>query len=177
MTLSTMTASVRKATPGDAASIARVHVAAWQSTYRGIMPQPFLDSVDAAQRTESWKDWLTRPEVHVYVAETGGEVCGFVSGGALQEPVERYDAEVYAIYLLPSARRSGTGKLLMQQIAATLRAGGFTQLAVWVLAENPARAFYERLGATQIAQKSIEIGGAKLLEIAYGWPDLVKLCD
>jgi hypothetical protein len=43
---------------------------------------------------------------------------------------------------------------------------------VWVLAENPARRFYEALGGKIVFEKRIEIGGASLVEVAYGWEEM-----
>jgi GNAT superfamily N-acetyltransferase len=172
-----MNISIREGNIADAQDIAHVHVAAWKTTYHGIVPQPFLDSLDVQSRAEDWKDWLGRSKIHTYVAEDGTELCGFISGGALQEPIEGFDAEVYAIYLLPSTKGRGIGRLLMQRLAETLRIDGFTQVAVWVLAENPACGFYEHLGADQIAQKQIRIGDADLLEIAYGWRDIQTIAN
>ena len=48
----------------------------------------------------------------------------------------------------------------------------FGSLLVWVLAANPAVSFYEHLGGTLVAQKTIQIGGATLPEIALYWPDI-----
>jgi GNAT superfamily N-acetyltransferase len=172
-----MNISIREGTVADAQDIANVHVAAWKTTYHGIVPQAFLDSLDVHSRAEDWKDWLGRPKIHVYVAEEGTELCGFVGGGALREPIEGFDAEVYAIYLLPSIKGRGIGKLLLQRLAETLRSNGFAQAAVWVLADNPSRGFYEHLGASQIAQKQIRIGDVDLLEIAYGWRDLQTIAN
>jgi hypothetical protein len=36
---------VRRARPHDALRIARVHVQSWQSTYRGVLPPDYLDSL------------------------------------------------------------------------------------------------------------------------------------
>jgi GNAT superfamily N-acetyltransferase len=172
-----MNPSIRQATPRDIPDIAGIHVAAWKAAYRGIVPQPFLDSLNIASRTEDWKTWFDKTGVYIQVAETDGELCGFIGGGALSEPIEGFDAEIYAIYLLPSAKGKGIGKLLMRHLAETLRVNGFAQVAVWVLAENPSRDFYQHLGGTQIAQKLIQIGGAELLEVAYGWPDIRTLAN
>jgi GNAT superfamily N-acetyltransferase len=170
-----MNISIREGVVSDAQDIARVHVATWKATYSGIVPQPFLDSLDVPSRAEAWKDWLNEGKSHIYVAENDKELFGFVSGGALREPIEGFDAEGYAIYLLPSSQGRGTGKFLMQRLAETLRINSFAQLAIWVLAENPARGFYEHLGGRLIAQKPIRIGGADLLEVAYGWRDIRTL--
>jgi hypothetical protein len=45
-------------------------------------------------------------------------------------------------------------------------------MLVWVLEQNPSVSFYERLGAVQIARKIINIGGADLQELAFGWQSL-----
>jgi hypothetical protein len=52
---------------------------------------------------------------------------------------------------------------------------GFNSMAVWVLARNPSRRFYEALGATIITEQQIERGGESYTEIAYGWSDLKEL--
>ncbi len=167
-----MKISIREGTSGDAQAIARVHVASWQATYRGIIPQPLLDALDVNSRAEDWKNWFTREDLHVFVAENNGGICGFSSGGKPREPIQDFDAEIYAIYFLPSAKGQGAGKLLVQRLVQALRTDGFTKLAVWVLAENPSRSFYEHLGASQIMQKPIQIGDAELVEIVYGWQNL-----
>jgi hypothetical protein len=46
-----------------------------------------------------------------------------------------------------------------------------TALLLWVLAENPARRFYERLGGQPVSTKTVTIGGVPLTEVAYGWLD------
>jgi GNAT superfamily N-acetyltransferase len=170
-----MNISIREGIVGDAHDIARVHVATWKATYSGIVPQPFLDSLDVPSRAEAWKSVMNEGKSYIYIAENDRELFGFVSGGALREPIEGFDAEVYAIYLLPSSQGRGTGKLLMQRIAETLGINGFSQLAVWVLIENPSRDFYEHLGGSRIAQKQIRIGDADLMEVAYGWRDIRTL--
>jgi hypothetical protein len=38
---------VREATAVDAAAIARVHYNTWQTTFRGIIPNPYIDRASA----------------------------------------------------------------------------------------------------------------------------------
>jgi ribosomal protein S18 acetylase RimI-like enzyme len=170
-----MNLSIRKATPLDAPDIARVHVTSWQETYCGIISQPYLDSLDVASRTENWKSWLDQSASYVYVTELDGHLCGFIGGGASREPIEDFDAEIYAIYLLNAAKGKGIGRLLIRRLAETLRANAFTKAMLWVLADNPSRGFYQHLGGKEVAQKQINIADADLQEIAYGWHDLRTL--
>ncbi|MDQ2833926.1 MAG: GNAT family N-acetyltransferase [Acidobacteriota bacterium] len=177
--------SVRPAKVCDAHAIARIHVAAWKSTYQGIVPQPVLDSLDVSSRADDWTSWLDADGVKTFVAEKDDELCGFASGSAIREALSYVDgdirtvldAEVYAIYLLPSAKGQGTGKLLMHHLAKSLRVQGFQSLAVWVLAENPSCGFYEHLGGTRISRKTLRIGDSDLPEIAYAWSDIRVLAD
>jgi NADH:ubiquinone oxidoreductase subunit D len=65
----------------------------------------------------------------------------------------------------------------MRGLAARLVENGLTRPVVWALEKNPWCAFYERLGGKRVAQKMIEIGGAPLSDIAYGWDEIELLLD
>lgn len=165
---------LRKAEPADAAAIARVHVESWRTTYAGVVPAEYLASLKEAERTLQWQKWLSG-EISAHVAELNGRVAGFVAGGALRETLGDYRAEMYAIYLLKDAQGKGIGRELVSVLAASLRAKGFTNMLVWVLEQNPAVGFYEKLGGRRLGSKQIEIGGLQLPELALGWPDLNEI--
>lgn len=44
--------NIRKANRDDAPGIAKVHVDSWRTTYKGIIPQSFLDELSYEQRTK-----------------------------------------------------------------------------------------------------------------------------
>jgi hypothetical protein len=48
---------------------------------------------------------------------------------------------------------------------------------VWVLADNPSRGFYEKLGGKFVYEKAVRIGGIALREVAYGWEDIQPLLE
>lgn len=163
---------IRRAEVSDAAGIALVQVDSWRATYAGIVPDTFLAAMDVASRAESWKTRLAAESAATFVAKDESGTFGFISGGQLREAVGDYDAELYALYLLPGRWRQGVGRTLTQTLSRTLHAQGLRSLLVWVLEQNPAVGFYRHLGATQVARKSISIGGVDLPEIALGWPAL-----
>ncbi len=165
---------IRKAEPSDAAGIARVHVESWRSTYRGIVPDAYLDALDEAERAGHWRD-LLKNGMLVLIAERAGEVLGFATGGKSRDGLAGCDAELYAIYLLEEAQRARIGRDLLREVARLLNQDGFRSMGVWVLAKNPAKGFYERMGAEYAGAKDIEIGGATLAEQAYVWADLATL--
>lgn len=167
--------SIRGAIVADAAAIAHVHVESWRTAYADIIPANYLDGMSADERTPLWRDWLTR-DIEVFVSEENGRINGFISGGAIREPVQSCDAELFAIYLLKEAQGHGVGTALLIALAKSLAGKGYGSMAVWVLEQNPCKRFYAKSGARADRSKEIEIGGASLTEIAYWWPDLHSIC-
>jgi L-amino acid N-acyltransferase YncA len=167
-----MPTCIRKATADDAQAMGRVHVASWRTTYPGIVPEAALASLDAGEREAMWLQGIEERAFPILVAEVAGEVVGFASGGKLREPIAEFDGEIYAIYLLQSAQGQGIGRLLLRNLAQMLVDEGFRSAVVWVLAQNLARRFYERLGATLVKETTVRIGGADLPDLALGWHDL-----
>jgi GNAT superfamily N-acetyltransferase len=166
--------SIRLAEVWDAAAIAHVHVQSWLTTYKGLVPDEYLASLNEAERVPLWQEWLTR-DIRVFVAEEEGEIVGFAGGGPIREPLAAYDAELYTIYLLEDAQSRGIGKNLLSAVAEALIRQDHTGMVVWVLEQNPAVGFYERMGAERIMSRQIEIGGVSLPELALGWPDIATL--
>ena len=170
-----MSVTIRPANAADAAAIARVHVDTWRTAYRGIVPQSYLDALDVAARTEGWNAEIGKGDSFIFVAEEAGAVCGFIGGGMARESMQEYDAELYAVYVLAGEQRRSVGTRLLSALADVLIQHGFSRLMVWVLADNPCRNFYAQLGGVPFAEKPIEIGESKLIEVAYGWEGMGKL--
>lgn len=168
--------NIRDAVPEDAAAIARVHLASWKTTYPGIIAQEYIDGLRVEDGAARWQARLTEKTAIILVAEDDAEdqagVFGFAAGGGIMHPVDGYEGELTAIYLLASHQRKGAGAALTRRMASELRRQGFKNMVVWVLRENPACGFYERMGGVQVAEQPIEIGGQTLSEIAFGWPDI-----
>lgn len=169
---------VRTATLDDIPAIACIHVDSWRATYRGIVPDPFLDQLSYADHAERWQLRVQDAELVALVAETReGELIGFVIGGNERTGDLDYSAEIYAVYLDPVHLRRGAGTLLVRSLAGALQKRGHRSLLVWVLADNPARHFYMALGAIFVRSATINIGGAPLPEEAFGWPDIAHLAS
>lgn len=168
--------SIRAATAEDARAIARVHVESWRTTYAGIVPDAYLAGLDEILRVKLWQEWLGGDTV-ILVAERRGEVVGFAHAGKIREAIESADAELYSLYLVKEAQGRGIGRVLLRQLAEVLQEQRFKSLALWVLERNRARMFYEKCGGRMAVSKVIEIGGARLMEVSYWWPELTVLTE
>jgi L-amino acid N-acyltransferase YncA len=171
--------TIRPATPADAPAIAQAHVASWRTSYKGILDDAFLQNLSVQRRAKSWEELLSNPEhpAFLYVAEDEtGMIVGFVSGRTERENNAEYTGEVGAIYLVKQAQGQGTERKLMQAPARELIQRGHQSMLLWVLRDNfPARKFYKALGGQYLYEQPIEIGEQKLIEVAYGWKNLLSL--
>ena len=149
---------LRAATPGDADAVARVHVQAWRETYAAILPQEDLDALDVAERAALWRGLAARPDRRVAVAEAEGRVVGFACAGPGREAIEGYPGEIMALYVLRAHQGRGAGRALLGDALAWLG----TPAYLWVLAANPSRGFYERMGGRVLALRRDD-------EVAYGF--------
>ncbi len=62
----------------------------------------------------------------------------------------------------------------MQGLFEQLLRNRFRSGLLWVLADNPARFFYQTVGGKLIGRREEPIWGVNVEELAYGWPDLSK---
>src|SRR5713101_1415528 len=124
---------VRPATLDDAAAIARVHVASWRSTYRGLLPADFLASLGEEPYTERWTRVIGDRSSRVFVVDEHGDVVGFASCGRERAGEIGFAGELYAIYVLDSAQRHGHGRELVRAVAGALREMRLKDMIVWVL--------------------------------------------
>ncbi|MBD2612800.1 MAG: N-acetyltransferase family protein [Nostoc sp. ZfuVER08] len=165
---------IREANLTDAPAIAKVHVDAWRTTYRNLMPAEFLADLSYEAREKMWiKIFSNMAEFNfTYVAENEiGQIVGFASGGQERTGDRLYQGELYAIYILENYQRQGLGHRLISTVAKRLLQSDISSMLVWVLADNPASRFYQSLGGQQVNQKQVEIGTVQLVEVAYAWTD------
>ncbi len=167
---------IRQAVEKDLPGMVKVRVETWRSAYRGLVPEPFLDSLSNERIVDRWRDWLflkPPPNNAAFVAEEGqAGIVGIAICGPEAESHPIYAGQVFVLYVHPGFQRRGIGRRLMRVCAAHLAKEGMCSLLVWVLRDNPYRAFYENLGGSQLREKQVRIGDVYLPEVAYGWKDV-----
>ena len=182
--------AIRRARAADAAAIGAVHVAAWRSSYAGILPNDYLSRLSVRRQAAQY-DAGIRNGLGVHVATASGldvgpaggppRVVGFVTGGPARPfaagagSAGLGEGEIETLYVLDDWRERGLGRRLMRVAAAHLAASGCKSAFVWVLRENPSRWFYERLGGRVAAQATVRVGGTSVVQMAYVWPSTEKL--
>src|SRR5262245_36334196 len=109
---------IRRASRADAPDIARIHVVAWRSAYRGLYTDDYLGGLSVERFTQMWTAEgrghlvLDDPSFAVFVAFDGPTMIGFADVGAAGPREFSGDAQLYAIYLDPAFIGKGVGKAL-----------------------------------------------------------------
>ena len=169
-------AVIRRALPGDASAIGRMHVKAWREAYAGMIPDEVLAQLDPGRRAAMWRDNLLNGRRVVFVSELEDDIVGFGACGVQRDASLPYEQEIAALYVLRRAQRHGIGRGLMAAMASELMAQGHVAASLWVLEENAAaRAFYERLGGKVVARREEARDGFTAIGVAYAWDDLRAL--
>lgn len=157
---------VRRAKAEDAVGIASVHVAAWRTAYAGILPETYLAGLSLSRQAAMYDRGIAAGHPS-YVAVAEDTVVGFVTAGRARSPLA--DGEVETLYVLDDWRDQGAGRQLMQRAAGRLARAGCRSLFLWVLRDNGARWFYQRLGGRAAMQSDVRVAGTLVPQTAYVW--------
>src|SRR5580698_9968194 len=100
--------NIRQVVAADARGVATVHVRSWQSAYRGIVADAYLDSLSIDGRESVWRESIRRGTPEIWVAEIDSRVVGWTAFGPSRDQDARPETgELEAIYLLPSHWATG----------------------------------------------------------------------
>ena len=165
---------IRTGAPADAAALGRIYVETWRAAYPAILPGHVLTTMSEARQTAYWRRAIKHAgrTGFVLVAETDADgVIGFASAGAARAAAGSYRGEVYTLYVAQDHQGLGFGRALLTATLRRLREAGFAPVLIWVLADNPARFFYEAMGGLRVAEREDALGGLRHRELGYGWAD------
>ena len=143
---------LRAATAADAEAMAEAHVRAWQTAFRGIVPDERLDALRVERSADRFRGYLAPAESanrRFVVAVSGDTVLGFVGFGTTHD--EDVDparvAEVHGLYVHPAHWRRAWAVGCCRPPFEALDSDGYDTATLWTLAESEAsRAFYEAVG-------------------------------
>lgn len=164
---------LRPMTAEDADAVAALHTLSWQTAYRGIFSDAWLDREAAANRRAHWARRFAAPRADEagLVAEDGGRLVGFVY--LIRDGDPARGTLVDNLHVAPGSRGQGVGTVLLGAAARLAADRGWPEgLHLWVYAANTgARRFYERHGGVMVDQVSHESAeGRPHPAVCYHWP-------
>jgi len=125
------------------------------------------------QRARAFEAGFSADSYKMYVAEAAGRgVVGFADFGEPRELVDKYEGELYAIYLVSEFQRKGIGERLFNLGVDFFIGRGKSSMYLLALEASPYRLFYEKMGGRVVGKKQVEIEGVTYGELVYGWNSL-----
>ena len=142
---------IRRRTKEDCKGIARVVTIGWNETYKGIVPDWFLEELktNEEERANNMLSKFDDNNNHQYVLEIDNEVVGFVNFGA-SEDVEYKCGEIFALYIISKYKGLGLGKKLVEVAKKELKEMGFNSMIIACLKGNPSNEFYKHIGGVYV---------------------------
>lgn len=166
--------SIRAIALDDAEEVERLRVTAWQSAYRGILPDGYLDRmrVDGERRRRHMIGHAAAAPAGAVesVAVQANAIVGWVAGGRCRDADRPGpgQGEIYAIYVQPEWWGRGAGRLLMAHAVRALAEAGRRDITLWVLEANRrARRFYEAAGFRPDGTGQVLDLGGPVTEVRY----------
>jgi GNAT superfamily N-acetyltransferase len=184
---------IRSASTADAAQIAVVMRDSWFAAYDGIIAPAIIDRATAPDggarvrqsfRMRPWQRMIAavaRQPGRTQADPVAPDIIGYASFGPERDVLDMpwpYPltsagsggkvAELYALYVHPAWWSTGTGRALMDQVLAKVRAAEYGCITLWVLEANArARRFYQRAGFIPDGARHVldDLGG--VTEIRY----------
>ena len=172
----------RDGAASDREAVSALQVASWRDSYRGLLPDAYLDGALAEDLTATWGRKLEGgklvdgPGRHslLLLAESDRQLEGFIY--ACPDPKRPDSAYIDNLHVAPDQRGAGLGTRLLRQAAKRLALQGYygAYLRVFVANEAAVR-FYLRLGAHITRRETDDLMGYPADTYRLEWPDLSAL--
>ncbi len=171
--------TIRSAGLADAVAIAQLHTRSWQTAYRGILSDCFLQGPLPENRRVLWHSRLAsseRADQLVLVDEHEGTIRGFACAYLDADP--EWGCLLDNLHVVPDLKGRGLGRQLMTAVTEQIwRSNPSGRLHLWAYEQNVAACrFYERLGgAVTLQHAELAPDGTQVNAVRYCWSELSGL--
>ena len=152
----------------DQEGMAKIKVDCWQDTYKNIIDQSYLDSLNYEIQTNKYIDSFDEYKNMVLVAEDVNDhkIIGYSCFST--DANEYADAELISLYIDKNYSRRGVGTSLLRETIKELKKYNKKTMMLWCIKENKnAIKFYEKMGGIKAFDKMAKIGNKVYQEYGY----------
>ena len=152
----------------DQEGMAKIKVDCWQDTYKNIIDQSYLDSLNYEIQTNKYIDSFDEYKNMVLVAEDVNDhkIIGYSCFST--DANEYADAELISLYIDKKYARRGVGTSLLRETIKELKKYNKKTMMLWCIKENKnAIKFYEKMGGIKAFDKMAKIGNKVYQEYGY----------
>jgi len=172
---------IRKAIKEDSYNIAKLIVLSWQTAYKGLLEDNYLNNLSVSDRIAGWENNILNQNdnSHIYVYEEDNKILGVIRFGKPIDESSKYNSEILVLYVEPSLKRKGIGTKLFDFAKTYFINNNTTNMIIWCLKNNiPSIKFYEKMGGTIVDSKKAVLHNIELEEVGLSYnlkPDNIYL--
>lgn len=148
-------------------SIVNIQVDGWQTAYKGIIDDNFLNSMNRNERIQKMNENYQKNGF--IVAEVEKEIVGFctyIDNNQYTKDILDVDCELLAIYVRPDLKYKGIGTHLFKYVINEFRKKGKQKMVLWCLKDNyPSIKFYKKMGGRIEKERIIQISKQNYHEV------------
>lgn len=143
---------IRRRTKEDISGIQKVVTTSWNETYKGIVPDWFLEELktNEDERIKNIYDSFDENDNNQFVLEIDGQIAGFVNFGKTRDEEYQDCGEIFALYVISKYKGNGFGKKLVEAAKNELKNMGFNKMLIACLKGNPSNEFYKHIGGIYV---------------------------
>ncbi len=153
---------LRSAHMGDVSTIQQIAYAAWPVAFGKILAPEQISYMLQKMYNEEVLEHQLWVEGHGYImAEKDGQAVGFCGYEHHKTPKA---TKVHKLYLLPTCKQLGIGRLLLNAVERKARFLGDEKIFLNVNKHNSAIEFYKHLGYHIVLEEVIDIGQGYVMD-------------
>ncbi len=160
---------IRNSKEEDIPNVVDIQIRGWQTAYRGIIDNHYLNTMDREKIIEKRKKSYQKNSF--IVAELNKEIvgyCWYVDNNSFTPNIKEIDCEITALYVKPDLKYNGIGTKLFQFVVNDFKNKNKTKMIVWCLKENePSKKFYTKMGGQIVSEKVVLIGEKNYYEVGF----------
>ena len=167
---------IRRAIKEDSYNIAKLIVESWQTAYKGLINDNYLNNLSVSDRITNWENNILNQNENnnIYVYEEDNKILGVIRFGTPDDKSSNYNSEIHVLYVEPTLKRKGIGTKLFNFAKNYFIEKNTTNMIIWCLKNNmPSIKFYEKMGGTIVTSKKAVIHNIELEEAGLSY-DLIN---
>ena len=150
---------IRDAVYDDIDKIAKLYISNWKETYKGLLPEDYLNSLTKEYAVEKWNKYLKNKN-HIFVAYEGNEFLGFVA--SKKDDNEEGYWYLDSLHITKNSRGKGIGTKLIYRVGQYALNHGYECMSICIVKGNDStKRIYEKLGAVHYEYFIDDFGGVK----------------
>lgn len=159
---------IRRAIESDNYNISKLIISGWQTAYKGLIDDNFLNSMSVDIMSTKWKENIASQNYdnHIYVYEKDKNILGIIRFGKPDDANSKYDAEIHVLYVEPSLKRTGIGTELFTFAKQYFIDNQNRNMIIWCLKSNfPSIKFYEKMGGLIVTHRKSMVNNIEVEEV------------